>query len=325
MKKQREYNYSSSIAPFIEGLIEEKRASGYVYSSSADILKKLDTFCLENSFECTTVTKELADAWSVQRPTEGLNARNIRVGILRQLSKYLISLGVDSYLQNRFPSKETSISHVFSENERLTFFENLDTMSPNRFSYGQRLLNECRIIFRLYYCCGMRLSEPLQLSWECVDLETGTVRILQSKGDKDRILFLTDDITDMLRKYEAYIHAECPGCSWVFPGIRKDNQLDKATVRGYFLKAWLKTPYADMGNPPTIKSFRHTFVVDRLNSWMMESADLRERLPYLSRFLGHARINESLYYYHQVSESFRIIREKDRTSNQVIPEVNHHE
>lgn len=325
MKKQRKYSYLSSIASFIEGLIEEKRASGYAYSSSADVLKELDTFCLATGFTCTTVTKELADAWSAQRPTEGLNARNVRVGILRQLSKYLVSLGVDSYLQNRFPSKETNIAHVFSEDERLAFFVSLDTMPPNGSPFGQRILNECRIIFRLYYCCGMRLSEPLQLSWECVDLEAGTVRIFQSKGDKDRILFLTDDITDMLRKYEVYIHAERPGCSWVFPGTREDNRLNEVTVRDYFLKAWHRTPYADMSNPPTIKSFRHTFVVDRLNNWMTEGADLRERLPYLSRFLGHEGINESLYYYHQVSESFRIIRDKDRTSDQVIPEVNHDE
>jgi integrase len=171
----------------------------------------------------------------------------------------------------------------------------------------------------------MRLSEPLQLSWECVDLKTGTARILQSTGDKDRILFLPDDITDMLKKYAAYIRAESPSCNWVFPGTKEDNHLNEGTVRDYFIKAWLRTPYADMGNSPTIKSFRHTFVVDRLNSWMTEGADLQERLPYLSRFLGHAGINESLYYYHQVSESFRIIREKDRTSAQVIPEVSHDE
>jgi integrase len=325
MKEQRKYAYSSSIAPFIEGLIDEKRASGYSYSSSANVLKELDTFCLENNSTCTTVTKELADVWSIQRPTEGLNARNIRVGILRQLSKYLLSLGIDSYLPHYFPSKETSIAHVFSGDERLAFFESLDTMPPNIFPFGQRILNECRVLFRLYYCCGMRLSEPLMLIWECVDLEARTIRILQSKGDKDRILFLTDDIIDMLRKYEVYIHTERPGSSWVFPGTREDNHLNDVTVRDYFLKAWNRTPYAGMSNPPTIKSFRHTFVVDRLNSWMLEGDDVQEKLPYLCKYLGHASINESLYYYHQVSESFRIIREKDKTSDQVIPEVNFNE
>jgi hypothetical protein len=143
MKKRHEYNYLSSMAPFIEGMIEEKRASGYAYGSGADVLKQLDTFCLGNGFTCMTVTKELADAWSAQRPSEGLNSRNVRVGILRQLSKYLVSLGTDSFMQHRFPSKKTSIAHVFSEDERLAFFESLDTMPSNGSLLGPRILNEC--------------------------------------------------------------------------------------------------------------------------------------------------------------------------------------
>ena len=46
MKPRRDYAFNSSLAPAIEGLIQEKRASGYVYNSNADVLKELDTFCI---------------------------------------------------------------------------------------------------------------------------------------------------------------------------------------------------------------------------------------------------------------------------------------
>ena len=80
----------------IEGLIREKRSSGYMYNSNADVLKELDTFCIEKGFDSETVTKTLSDAWAVQRDTEGISSRNIRVSNLRQVSKYLISIGVEA-------------------------------------------------------------------------------------------------------------------------------------------------------------------------------------------------------------------------------------
>lgn len=115
MKPRRDYSFSSSIAPSIEGLIIERRTSGFMYNSAADVLKELDTFCINNGFSCTTVTKELSDAWSIQRETEGISARNIRVSILRQLSKYILSLGDDAYMPPNTQSGEVKVAHVFSE------------------------------------------------------------------------------------------------------------------------------------------------------------------------------------------------------------------
>lgn len=54
---------------------------------------------------------------------------------------------------------------------------------------------------------------------------------------------------------------------------------------------------------------------------MEEGIALKEMLPFLSRYLGHQSMNDTFYYYHQVNEAFRIIRDKDKTSGFVIPEV----
>lgn len=104
--------FTSSLAQHITGLINEKRAAGFAYNAASDVLKELDTFCLQNDFSEATVTKELADAWSIQRESEGISARNIRVGILRQVSKYIISLGIDAYLPRHDQSTETKEAHV---------------------------------------------------------------------------------------------------------------------------------------------------------------------------------------------------------------------
>ena len=40
----KKYVYSSSLAPYIEGLIGQKRADGYIYEYEAYILKTFDNF-----------------------------------------------------------------------------------------------------------------------------------------------------------------------------------------------------------------------------------------------------------------------------------------
>jgi integrase len=77
--------------------------------------------------------------------------------------------------------------------------------------------------------------------------------------------------------------------------------------------------------PPTVHSLRHAFVVDRLNQWMLDGVALESMMPYLSRYLGHSGIKETMYYYHQVRKAFQIVKLKDRLSGLIIPEVSTYE
>ena len=72
---------------------------------------------------------------------------------------------------------------------------------------------------------------------------------------------------------------------------------------------------------PTPHCFRHTFVVNRINMWIERGMDLDVMLPYLSKYLGHTDPQETFYYYHIVSDAFRILKRKDKTSSGILPEV----
>ena len=86
------------------------------------------------------------------------------------------------------------------------------------------------------------------------------------------------------------------------------------------------TPFASTcDKAPTIHALRHTFVVNRMNEWMLDGISLNSMMPYLSRYLGHSSVEDTFYYYHQVDKAFQIIRGKDSLSEKVIPEVVHYE
>lgn len=324
MKEQICFSYKSSLAPAIRGLIAEKRASGYKYNAHAYVLKEFDNFCINKRFTCDTVTKEIADAWAQQRSTEGLNARNVRVRYIKQLSLYILSTGRDAYIPKTHQSSETKIAHVFNKQELKEFFAAADALKSSNKAVAVTI-RECQTLFRLYYCLGMRLSEPLELTWDTLNLEEGWLKILDSKGHKDRILWINEDIVSFLNAYREFITHSGRSSAFVFPSSIASKRLSGQTVRQYFNKALENTSFSGISNPPTIKSFRHTFVVDRLNLWLEEGINIQERLPYLCKFLGHKTINETIYYYHQVDETLRIVRLKDLTANALIPEVKYDE
>ena len=62
-----------------------------------------------------------------------------------------------------------------------------------------------------------------------------------------------------------------------------------------------------------------------MNLWMENDIDLNGMMPYLSNFLGHSSVNDTFYYYHQIDSAFKIIKKKDISSANIIPEVAHDE
>ena len=96
------YIFESGLAHHIEGLIQQKRADGYAYNSEEKLLKRFDTFCVQNYQELTTVTYEMVAKWSEARPGEGDAYHNRRMSMVKVLSEYILSLGQEAYIPNFF-------------------------------------------------------------------------------------------------------------------------------------------------------------------------------------------------------------------------------
>jgi integrase len=314
------YTYVSAFAPYIAGLIQQKQADGYKYASEEWHLKKLDEFCVSRFPALDVITRELAAEWSVIRPTEGKNFRRRRVVILRQLCIYMLSLGLEAYLPRSVRSADKPILYIPSYDEMACFFGELDSWERG-INRGLRL-GKYRIMFRLYYCCGLRLSEARLLKRENVDLAKGTLTILQSKGLKDRLVYLPPDGVELLAGYLCDLERKMPGSLWVFPGDVPGKPINASAVQRTFKKCWNRLPLAaNTDRQPSLHCLRHAFVVERMNEWMKQGVNLREMLSHLSKYLGHASPSETFYYYHLVNKAFTVVKQKDKVSARVIPEV----
>lgn len=320
----RSYTYNSCLAPFIEGLINQKRLAGYSYELEAYILKIFDEYCIKKELSEPVITKELLQSWSERRPTESKGYRSQRISSIRQLSLYMNSLGIESYIPKHFTEQEKHIPHILSDEEVISLFEAIDAYFPLNASVPfPRMAMEYKILFRLIYCCGLRNSEACNLKASNVNLDNGVITIIHSKGDKNRLVYMPEDLRLLSQEYWRLLNRELNAEPlWFFPGRTEYSSIPKTSVDRKFNEFWFKTSFAEVcDKKPTVHSLRHTFVVKRMNLWMEQGLELNVMMPYLSKYLGHRGKGETFYYYHQVDKAFQIIRKKDHISQLVIPEV----
>jgi integrase/recombinase XerD len=317
----KNYEYYSKLAPYISGLIKQKRANGYIYEYEAYILKFFDRFCIEKGYDHGYLTRDLVMAWAVQRPTESKNYRNQRVSFIRQLALYMISLNLDAYIPRAFGSNAISVPHILSLDEIQAFYKAVDSYLPWQSTF-RRFSLSYSVLFRLFYCCGLRLSEGCYLKRTAVNLKNGCLSIFHSKGNKDRVVFMSDDMLQMCKKYDSLMQKCVPDREWFFPGRDTSKPFSKTGIDKKFSYFWNITSYAGkVDKKPTIHSLRHTYVVTKMNDWMNEGKNFKAMMPYLSRYLGHTSVDETQYYYHQVVSAFEIVRKRDIIADMVIPEV----
>ena len=282
------YDYQSCFGPYIRQFIQEKRAAGFIYGHEEWELKHFDSFCTEESITELNLSREVIQKWGALREGEALSTCSGRTSVLRQFAFFLISIGIPAHIPSGFHKSEKTVIHILTEPEISAIFEEIDNKVPavNHPSF-HRLSIEYKVIFRLIYCCGLRISEARKLRWKDVDLDHGTLRILHSKGYKDRLVYMADDLNELLKIYGETIHNTfCCYSEWVFPAREPEKCLSNGTIESQFRHAWLRTTYAaDCDKSPTVHCLRHGFVIKRINIWMEENISLKEMLPFLSRYL----------------------------------------
>ncbi|WP_233437540.1 hypothetical protein [Legionella anisa] len=112
--------FESPLAPIINQLILEKRASGYKYEKLDRILKRFDDFLCHTTIKKNELPKELVLQWLEKQPDEQASTQQRRIILVRQLARLMIRLGYPAYVPPyRFgtPRSQTFSPHIFTQNE----------------------------------------------------------------------------------------------------------------------------------------------------------------------------------------------------------------
>jgi site-specific recombinase XerD len=139
-----------------------------------------------------------------------------------------------------------------------------------------------RLIFLLMLRCGLRVSEVCHLTWNDVDLQAGTIRINNSKGLVDRVVYIAPDLEKSLGLWQA----RSPSTDYLFPSRKvKLAPLTRGDL-GWLMNKYLRL--ADIKLHYSPHCLRHSFATQLLNAGVS--------LEVLKELMGHRSIQMTLRY-----------------------------
>lgn len=149
---------------------------------------------------------------------------------------------------------------------------------------------KARVMLSLAYGCGLRAGEVVRLRAGDIDSAQNIIRIVQSKGRKDRNVMLPADILGLLRQWWRERPTRQDGVvvkerRWLFPGCKPGRPL---TTRQFLRLFHVAVAAAGIRKPVTLHSLRHSFATHLLE----RGVDIRV----IQALLGHHKLETTARY-----------------------------
>lgn len=291
--------FVSAFAERLAGFINQKRALGYTYGNTSDP-KMFDRMCAEQFPTETNLTADICNAWAIRRGKETVKTTAGWSAFIREFARYLLRNGEQAYVLpfGTVKKGQRYIPHIYSHTELSNMWLAFDEIQPTKAYPTAHFI--LPTLVRLLYCSGMRPGEALNLRMDDVDLSNGKIFIAESKGNRDRIVMLADDVLELCRNYNEQIQVYFP-CRNFFFAKNSVDPCDYKWIDKIFRKTREKLHFESRSdNPPRLYDLRHTFATHRLYKWMRDGKDVYAMMPYLSAYMGHTKLTETFYYVHFV-------------------------
>jgi integrase/recombinase XerD len=149
---------------------------------------------------------------------------------------------------------------------------------------------KARAMLTLAYGCGLRAGEVTRLRAGDIDSEQMIIRIVQSKGRKDRHVMLPAEVLDLLRQWwkarpTEHDAAVAPEQRWLFPGRGEHRPLTTRQF-GRMFKETAKA--AGLRKTLCLHTLRHSFATHLLE----RGTDIR----LIQALLGHDKLETTARY-----------------------------
>ena len=148
-----------------------------------------------------------------------------------------------------------------------------------------------KIALMFLYYGGLRLSEVINLKWDDLDFERDLIHIKSSKGGKDRVVFLHENLEKSLKSFGK------GESKYIFISER-GGLYDKRSVQSIVSNASKKAKITKRVTPHTL---RHSFATHLLEA----GADIR----YIQKLLGHKNLQTTQIYTHVANKDIHKLRD----------------
>ena len=315
------------IGPFKDELLlflSEAKSIGLKYTEEERLMRVFDRLSL--NYDCTKgLPKELVLAFVEKQPHWKRSTQEQRISLIRKTAVFFNNHGITAYVcdKGRFMKTDEHFKpYIFSYDEINNILKYTDSEIQKRCYDRNHLFYP--VIFRLLYCCGLRISEALSLRIKDIDFKNGLIMIKNSKNRKDRTLPIPDDLIRRFNEYFQSEHKIYHDDDFFFKSLR-GGHYDKTTVYHHFRDILFKCGISHGGRDkggPRLHDLRHTFCVHSLRQFLKNGVDYRAALPILSVYMGHSTISATGKYLRLTADAFpEIAGMLESIYGNIIPEL----
>lgn len=293
------HNYKSKLREKIAAFLDLKLKQGFIYKNQSILLNELDGYLVLNHPTATTITRDWALEWiAPRREAEKPGTTNKRITILRELGKFISLTEPTCYvIENNVNVRVTQpLCRIITPKEMRLLLECIPEINPQLPS-PQVFQSAFRLALMLMYLTGMRSGEIRNLKRSDVLLKEKALKIRESKGHVDRKVALSEELFASIKKYLDETK-----------DLRGDNLFTSdgkspLTAKRFRLLLTRLWTISGLEEPaPRMADFRHSFITLRLLQWHKQGADISLKAQFLQAFVGHNRLEDTLYYFRLVPE-----------------------
>ncbi len=286
----------------LDEYLKVRRALGFKLTTPGGLLQRFVTYAEQEG--ASSITTELALRWATGQtkcqPAQWAN----RLSMVRRFARHMSALDPTTEIppQGLLPYRFRRIQpYLYTEEEIVRLIEAAKKLpSP----LGLRAATYATL-FGLLAVTGMRMSEPIALDRDDVDLTRGILTVRRTKFGKTRIVPVHASTLEALRRYRELRDRLCPRAQTrSFFLSERGTRLTVWCVRWTFVQLshqiGLRGPEESHG--PRLHDLRHRFAVQTLLGWYREGLNVEQHLPELSAYLGHVHVNDTYWYISAVPE-----------------------
>lgn len=319
----KNYILKSNFKDDIQNFLNLKHSSGYKYTTGQTLIEQFDMLCFSKYSKEKNLTKEIALEWAIPRNNESCSSLENRIVVVREFARYLNSLNKTAFVipTSYIPKKQKHKSYIYSNSEIKRIFDVIDNRKYG--CYHKNTYIVFPVLFRILYCCGLRISEVLNLKLKHIDLRNGIIAVYEAKNDNDRLVVLSDELKDICMEYFNQMHKIALDDDFFLYTKNPQTPIKKSTLRKSFRNILnLACIEKSKQNNPRIHDFRHTFAVNCLKKFVNEDKDLTAYLPILKTYMGHSKFKSTEYYLKLTNDMFPDILEKVNSyTSEAIPRI----
>jgi integrase/recombinase XerD len=243
--------------------------------------------------ELSTITKPVIENYFTylkercNNRRKGKLSRNYlrtHITALRKLARYLRETGRESFeVDVQLPGKSRNIKAIFTRSEIKALYNACE---------GDALGIRDRAMLAVYYGCGLRRNEGINLDVSDVLLNKNLLYVSKGKNYKERYVPMTEAVKEDLQNYLDY--ARPMFLNQQTPALFLSRSGSRLITQGMATRLQKLKEKAGIDKEAGLHTLRHSIATHLLQSGM--------KLSQIKRFLGHSSMESTQIYTHLANE-----------------------